>query len=65
MNYTTEPIKTKKEVNKLLKVSKEKSDRTWMMVLSQLTLGLRISDVLSLKTDSFKNGYLDRHRKED
>lgn len=64
MNYTCQPIKDMSEVKKILQTAKMKNERLALMMLTQLNLGLRISDIVPLKVNHFQGAYLEKIEKK-
>ncbi len=57
-NFTCEPIKDMERVRKIIEAAYNKKDRIGLMVVSQLNLGLRISDIITLKAGDLTGTHL-------
>lgn len=57
-NFTCEPIKDMERVRKIIEAAYNKKDRVGLMVVSQLNLGLRISDIITLKVSDLSGSHL-------
>lgn len=49
---------TKDEIRKLLSAARKKRQRDWLMILTAWTFGLRVSELLGIKREHVKDGFL-------
>ncbi len=57
-NFTCEPIKDMERVKVIIEAAYSKKDRIGLMVVSQLNLGLRISDIITLRAGDLSGPHL-------
>ncbi len=57
-NFTCEPIKDMERVKVIIEAAYAKKDRVGLMVVSQLNLGLRISDIITLRAGDLSGTHL-------